>query len=460
MNCNLLQYKDKRICVAVSGGKDSMALLHYLLSHATEYNLTLSVVTCDHAIRGEQSASDSAFVLSECARLGVPVLSFFWEEYALGLITTGVEQRAREWRHACYLSATKRHVAKDGQKWQGADVVALAHHANDNAETVLFNLMRGTSPSGLCGIRDCTLDVQGEKLDVVRPIIECTRSQIDEYVLQNNLKYVVDESNFSNDYTRNKIRNVIIPELEKVCPSVVGAIARLSSLCARDEQYFQSTILSSGLIAREGANYIIKNCKEISLFSRACVWAFRDMNLKDYTADVVDALFNLQKRHVGKKFEFLHLTAIKEQGKIVIYPTQTAFREPSASFDEFASQEKDEFCGEPLMVIRCSRAQHNLMRATSPFKTLVLDADKVPKTATVRFFEKGDRFTKFGGGTKKLGDFFTDKKIPKRLRGQIPLVVDGDEVLCVCGVEICDKLKIDDRTQSVYCITAKDYIAE
>lgn len=460
MNCNFSRYKDKRICVAVSGGKDSMALLHLLLSVATEHNITLSVVNCDHTIRGEQSAKDSAFVLSECARLGVPALSFTWEEYALGLITSGVEQRAREWRHTCYLTATKPHVAKGGQKWQGADVVALAHHANDNAETVLFNLMRGTSPSGLCGIRDCTLDVQGEKLDVVRPLIECTRAQIDDYVSQNKINYVVDESNFENDYTRNKIRNVIIPELEKVCPSVVGAISRLSTLCARDEEYFQSQILDRGLVSREGANYIIKHCKERPIFSRACTWAFRDMSIKDYTFDVVDALFDLQSRHVGKKFEFLHLTAVKEEGKIVIYPTQTVQKGQSANFGEFASQEMDEFCGEPLMVIRCARAQYKLLCATAPYKTLFLDADKVPASATVRFFEKGDRFTKFGGGTKKLGDYFTDKKIPERVRRQIPLIVDGGEVLCVCGVEICDKLKIDDRTQSVYCITAKDYTAE
>lgn len=437
-----------------------MALLNYLLKHAKEYNLTLSAVNCDHTIRGEASASDSAFVLSECKRLGIPLLTFIWEEYALGTITASVEEKAREWRHECYLKASKPHALNNGEIWQGADVIALAHHANDNVETVLFNLMRGTSASGLVGIRDELLTVNGENLSIVRPLIEWTRADIDSYVEKENIAYVVDESNLSNDYTRNQIRNTLIPTMQEITPTVVDAISRFSSLCARDEEYFLSVIEKQNLITFDGNILHLKRCEELAVFSRACVYALKKMQIKDYTLDIIERLYDLQFKQKGKRFGFLHLTAINEEGKIVLYPDLPKEECEIAPFEKYALAEVDEYYAQPLMVVKCAKSQANMLRASAPYKTLYIDADKVPKGAVVRFLQAGDTFKKFCGGTKSLGDFFTDKKIPQRKRTSVPLIAYGNEILCVCGVEIADKVKLDDKTQSVYCITAKDYTAE
>ena len=195
MKVNLAPYAGKKVCVAVSGGKDSMALLHYIEMHGKEFGITLSALNCDHGIRGEASERDSAFVAAYCGGNCIKLHLFKAEN---GQFKS--ENDARTWRQACYNS-----VLADG----GADLIATAHHMNDNAETVLFNLARGTALSGMTGITD--LPASG----LIRPLIGCSRKEIDEYIEENDIPFVTDESNFTDDYTRNKIRHNVLPALEE-----------------------------------------------------------------------------------------------------------------------------------------------------------------------------------------------------------------------------------------------------
>ena len=197
MNAELESYRGLKICAAVSGGKDSVALLHYIYNHAQEYGITLSAVNCDHAIR-ENSACDSEFVKNLCNSWGIPLFTFRRE----GQFDKS-EACAREWRLSCYATALEK---------AGADVIATAHHLNDNAETVLFNLARGSSVSGLEGITDGTVTLSdGKSFKIIHPLLSSTRAEIDEYISKNNLAYVEDETNFTDDYTRNSIRNYVLP---------------------------------------------------------------------------------------------------------------------------------------------------------------------------------------------------------------------------------------------------------
>lgn len=456
MNCELSKYKGMSICVAVSGGKDSMSLLHLMSANAKTYGITLSALNCDHTIRGKASADDSRFVKEECARLGVPLISFVWTQYSQGEITSGVEEKAREWRHECYLTATKKCILPDGNLWKGADCVALAHHANDNAETVIFNIMRGTSASGLTGIKDCEIYPNGECVKVIRPLINCTREEIDAYVQENAISFVVDNTNFSNDYTRNKIRNVLIPVMQEISPALINAMTRLSLLCERDEEYFNKVIKDRGLFNFERGECFLSFCEEKVIFSRLCLLAFKSLNVKDYTFEAIERLYALQFKQNGKKFCFLCLTAFKEEGRIVICRDEE-YVDCEISLSEYFYKDCEEFCSQSLSLIKTKASQSFLVSATSPYKTLYLDADKVSPSAVIRFFKNGDVFEKFGGGTKKLGDYFTDKKIPSRLRRKIPLIVDGNNVLCVCGVEISKSVELDDKSVNAFCITSNDY---
>lgn len=410
MRVNLQPYKGKKICVAASGGKDSMALLHYLFTQGGAHDITVCALNCDHGIRGEASERDSAFVAAYCRGNCIKLYSFKAEK---GQFKN--ENDARNWRRDCYFK-----VLESG--W--ADLIATAHHLNDNAETVLFNLARGTALSGMTGITDLP------PLGIIRPLIDCTREEIDEYIKENNVPFVTDESNFTDDYTRNKIRHNVLPALEEAVHGAAGNIFRFSRLAAEDEEYFQRQA-ERITVRRPMRGYLIKPCGERVIFRRAAQKIIALYYLKkDYTAEHLNRLFDLQSAENGKKFELLGLTAIKEEGGVAIVE-ELDNACPEMPFKDGLQDGVFEYGDNPACAV----------------KKLRFDLDKIPDTAVVRFKREGDRFTKFGGGTKSLSDYFTDKKVPQSMRNFIPLVCDGSKVLIVGGVEISDEIKLDEDTK-------------
>lgn len=429
MKVVLDKYANKRICVAVSGGRDSMALLHYLCTHGAEYAISVCALNCDHAIRGEDSERDSAFVKAYCLSNGIELHTFVAEK---GVLKD--ENGARKWRLDCY-----KKVLEEG----AADCIATAHHLNDNAETVLFNLARGASVSGVCGIGD------EPALGIIRPLIRCTREEIDEYVTANGVPYVVDESNFTDDYTRNKIRNRVLPELEEAVHGAAVAIYRFSRLACEDEEYFSRK--AEEIILRRGEdNYLLKSCKERVIFKRAAAKTVADyFDRIDYTSEHLERLFNLQQADNGKRFEFLGLTAVKEDGGIAICEESSAGVENPIAFCDFLSgAHAVRFAGERVCV--------NCDTHGEEYKTLDFDLDSIPGNAVIRTRRTGDRFTKFGGGTVSLSDYLTDKKVPQSMRSELPLVCVDSEVLIVGGVEISDKVKITSGTVNATKFICKD----
>ncbi len=417
---DLTKYTGMKICVAVSGGMDSTALLHYLYKHCVEYSITVCALNCNHRMRGVTSDRDSGFVKQYCAELGVPLMCFEWNTDE-----RRTESSARQWRLDCYAEAMEK---------SGADCVATAHHLDDNAETVLFNLARGSALSGLTGI------TEGGK--IIRPFIGCTRAQIAEYVRANGIPYVEDETNFTDDYTRNMIRHNVLPELEKAVPGASKAVYRFSRLAGEDEEYFDSIIRERGLIVHENGSVALNFCKEKVIFRRTAVKAVKDIfGRKDYTSATAERLYELQFAENGKKFGFLGLTAYSEKGRIVIT------EDGGAIADEIPFRSFGGAFGEYVITFSKNPPEG---------RALKFDYGKIPQSAVVRTMRAGDRFTKYGGGTKNLGDWFTDKKIPLRLRGGIPLIADGGEILAVCGYEISDKIKVTDETrQTVYAVCAR-----
>lgn len=430
MKVNLAPYAGKKICVAVSGGKDSMALLHYIKQHGGEYGITLSALNCDHGIRGEASERDSAFVAAYCGGNYIKLYSFKADKGGFKN-----ENAARLWRWNCYNS-----VLSDG----GADFIATAHHLNDNAETVLFNLARGSALSGMTGI--CDLPALG----LIRPLIACSRGEIDEYIEENKIPFVTDESNLTDDYTRNKLRHNVLPALEDAVHGAAGNIYRFSCLAAEDEEYFVRQV-ELVLVRRPMYGYLIKPCAERVIFRRAAAKIVADYyGKKDYTAEQFNKLFALQSAENGKKFEFLGLVAVKEEGGISI--AEEAENDlPFMPFkDNLAIESITEYGGKLACAERAEHEEEALKRIEKVYacavRVLRFDIRKIPDTAVIRFRKDGDKFTSFGGGTKSLSDYLTDKKVPQSMRDTLPLVCDGKEVLIVGGVEISDKIKLDETT--------------
>lgn len=423
-----------------------MALLHYIKAHGGGFNIVLSAVNCDHSIRGAESERDSAFVREYCAANGIPLYFYKWNGERFK-----DEGDARFWRLCCY-----NKVITEGK----ADLIATAHHMNDNAETVLFNLARGTSLSGMTGITDASA------LNLARPLIGCTRAEIDAYIDGNDIPFVTDSTNLSDDYTRNKIRNTVLPALEAAAPGAVKNIFRFSRLAAEDDEYLGR--MADGLIVKRNSyGYLIAPCDERVLFKRAAHKIVAVLYAKkDYTAEHFERLFSLQSAENGKRFEFLGLTAVKEDKGIAICDDLQLQTEEEGmpfkyNFDcdqvlyygkRLAAADREEYLGDILSCLGQELA--------GKIKVLKYDADKIPPSAVIRFKRTGDKFTKFGGGTKSLGDYLTDKKVPQSLRGLLPLVCDGNQALIVGGVEISEQVKITEKTESVGVFVCADPFKE
>ncbi|MDE6075133.1 MAG: tRNA lysidine(34) synthetase TilS, partial [Clostridia bacterium] len=412
MQVNLSPYANKKICVAVSGGKDSMALLHYLFKCGGGFGITVCALNCDHGIRGEESERDSAFVKKYCESNGIP-LRFFKAERG----SFKDENGARAWRLDCYKMALDEGFA---------DVIATAHHLNDNAETVLFNLARGTSIAGVKGITDEL------SLGIIRPFISLSREQIDEYIDVNNIPFVVDGSNLSDGYTRNKIRHNVLPALEEAVRGAARNIYNFSRLAAEDEEYFARK--AEEITVCRGDGYLIKPCAERVIFKRAVhAVVSRKFGKIDYTSEQFEKLFLLQSADNGKRFEFLGLTAVKEEGGIAL-TDGGVLQADEVPFLRVLKM--GEYAGKPLIIV-CGESAESVPENC---KVLKFDMNGIPENAVVRFRRDGDKFTKFGGGSKNLSDYLTDKKVPQSLRSTLPLVCDGSDLLIICGVEISEKV--------------------
>ena len=215
----------KKIGVAFSGGSDSSALLHLLYSYCKDNNLSLEAIHINHSIRGENAKRDEDFCIKICKKFGI----------YLTHLTFDIPLLAKEWgmgeeeagRTVRYASFDKIMLERD------IDYVCTAHHANDNAETVVFNMTRGAGLRGLSGIPP----VRGK---IVRPLIECTKEQINRFISQNNIPFVDDETNEEDEYSRNFIRHNIIPDLNKLNQNAVANISKAASLLREDDEYIFS----------------------------------------------------------------------------------------------------------------------------------------------------------------------------------------------------------------------------
>ena len=439
-----------------------MALLHILKFCSEEHGISLCALNCEHGLRGEASKRDSQFVKNICEELDIPLLTFSADCKQLSKDRgVGEEVAARDWRRSCYALAAEHFSEGNFDNF----AIATAHHANDNAETVLFNIARGSGLAGASGICDGEVSLPSDnskKVKIVRPLISCTRNEINDYIASNNIPFVEDETNGSTQFTRNYIRINVLPELEKCVNSAVEGLYRFSRLAIEDEEYFDKLIEDKQLIKCTPLGVEITFCEEKVIFRRAALKAIKllDYRIKDYTSEHMQALFDLQYLERGKKFEFCGLVAFNEGDRIGICLNEQLLPvNESILLKDYIKEERSEFCG----IILSAKTQLGREYASNNGifdendKALTLDFSLVPDNSEIRFRREGDRFRKFSSGEKSLNDFFTDKKISGRLRDRIPLLVCGNEVLAVCGVEISDSVKITDKTREILCILSCDF---
>lgn len=417
--------KKVKIAVAVSGGADSVALLDKLACLSKEWELTLSIVHCEHGIRGEESLRDQAFVQELSKKYGLPMYLFSEDCPALAIATgESLETAARAFRYRSYFS-----LLDEGK----ADYVALAHHRDDEAETVLFRLCRGTSLSGAAAMTQ----INGRFL---RPLLDETKEEIVSYLSARGLTYLTDSTNLQTDATRNILRLDVLPRLEAAVPGTAKNLAAFAAVAREDDE----------LLYRLAAEYVVKTepssdsdtgyrvrFAEPPLFRRACVTVMKEIGIeRDYTKKHLQALTDLFGLQTGVKVSLpCGIAARREYDHIAFYK---------------ADEAETELCETSFQIGEMEWGRYALNCSLEPIegeRVLRFDLDKLPEGCVLRTRREGDVFRKFGGGEKSLKKYFIDKKIPFAERDCLPVLAKGNRVFAVVGVEIADEIKVTKETK-------------
>ena len=344
-----------------------------------------------------------------------------------------MEQAARKVRYGVFETLIKKGLV---------DKIALAHHLNDQAETVLLNILRGAGLSGARGMEPIRDEIY------IRPFLETPREDIMAYIDENGLDYVEDETNQDNTYTRNYIRNIVMPTLRKHFKSVDKNIVNFAKICATDDNYINSqidlgTIIESKDMVKVPLTYFYQDEAIVNRILMRVLGKFakqdieskhikmvREFAIEANNGNVINLPFNIK---VCKEYDYLTIGNFKKKDISGEY----TFRSGKLKIEGYGTirSTSSKVLTEPKM------HQH------------IIDADRLPTSAVWRFRRDGDTFAPLGlGGTKKLNDYFIDKKIPQRMRDSIPVLADGNKILAIADIEIADSLKVTDETRRFYKI--------
>ena len=430
----------ERVAVAFSGGSDSTVLLHALNTLRKKGGFSLCALHVEHGIRGAESVADAAFAENLCRDLEIPFrlervdVPSYCREHRVGL-----EEGARELRREAFARAVS-----DGF----CDKIATAHHLEDNAESILLHILRGSGMRGVCGMREA----EGWLL---RPLLGVSKDALLAYAAACGLTFRFDSTNADPAYSRNFLRLNILPKLRERFPGAERALCRLAENLSEENQLLDE--LARELLCPEEETLRVRVDSRGPLFKRAVLLALREENLAaDVGAAHLDALCRLADQ--GQNGDSLNLpngvTARLEYGYLSLErtPARPCVREfplkPEIRLTEAITLTLEE--------IPCP-SDPALLREMAGDGTLYLDRDKLAPDTVIRFARAGDVFQKLGGGSKKLCDHFTDRKIPVRKRKDIPLLADGNRILAVIPYEISERVKADSGSRTLLRLTLRTH---
>lgn len=406
--------------LAVSGGVDSMTMLHQFASLSPRPNF--SVITVNHNIRS-QAQADCEFVEDYCKLLNVECRTIFVD----------VPRYAQE--HKLSEETAARILRYEALNNTDSDYVCIAHHMGDNAETVLMHILRGSGAKGATGIRR-----QNGKC--LRPLLDMTREEIEQYAVQHNVPYVHDSTNDNDKYTRNFIRQNVMPLLKQLNPNVEKNIVRFAENIAEDCDYLDSLVDTFDVECFADYARIPTRLLQLpkSLSYRTLSKVFNNLGIyKDIEKKHIDAVIDLAIGSGGRQVDLpFGFVAVND------YDFVTVRQSAESSTIEFEIPFAIGKTLTPMGVVEVSK--------TYVDNALRIDLDRLPSDAVFRLKRQGDVFTKFGGGSKTLKKYLIDKKISQRLRNGLVLVASGSEVYVICGIEISDKVRVADGS-NVYYIT-------
>jgi tRNA(Ile)-lysidine synthase len=410
--------KGDKVLVGFSGGPDSMALLSFLNELKELLNIKICALHINHRLRANAADKDERFAIQICEKWKVPVRS---EKVAVKKYAQkhklSIEESARVLRYEELSKWAKRlHCNK----------IALGHNANDNVETVIINLIRGTGLTGLAGIPP-------KRDNIIRPLIETNRSEILAYIKNNKLNYCHDLTNLELGLRRNYIRHKIIPLLEKLNPNLAETVMRNSQIIRTIDnditlmaQQAQQTVLNKSDKGR-----IKLDIKKLLFYNHSIQREIIKEILPTLEFKEIESLLELVNKPTGKRLEINpKMSVCKEYGYLHIAENKQKTHE---LIDKTWKVNIGENTKIPEIGLELNADITKKIKMSFDNDSTVFDNSQIIPPLSIRLRKPGDRFIPFKGKEKKLKDILIDDKIPVRMRDQLPLLCDANNILWIIG---------------------------
>ncbi len=478
------------VLAAVSGGADSMCMLDALVH--CQLDLKIAVAHVNFNLRGPESDQDTAMVEQWCAHHDITLhkASFNTKEYATEH-RISIEMAARELRYNWFYQLMEEH---------GYNFLAIAHNANDNAETLMLNLTRGCGIEGLGGIKEKVQIGENPPQYIIRPLISYSRQQIEKYAAYHKVPFRTDSTNLENDFSRNRIRNIVFPELARINPSVIrtfnrdikhfqqadailqkhveeklktlchkfesfdellaspfahnfcGLNLRANCICAKSPQNENSLSLQKGNSMEEVGELCSGKYKGTNLSGIKCIveiekllqeqewefWVYQIANGYGFAPAIIEDICNSLLEEAGPK------RFMQREGEYV------AVKERGLLKFYVNAAPQDELQIETTLISRENwRTRKDISSELCP--TLYLDVAKIQEPLTCRTVAPGDRFSPLGlRGSKKVTDYLSDIKFENLHKGNVLVMCDASgEIICIPGLQISNKVRVNESTQQI-----------
>ena len=415
---NLIQPGEK-IITTLSGGADSVALMLIL----RDLRLDIEAAHCNFHLRGEESKRDEEFVTNLCHANNIKLHTTHFDTYAYAARNAiSIEMAARELRYN-WFEKLRRDI--------GADKIAVAHHRDDSVETLLLNLCRGTGIDGLRGIRP----ISGH---IIRPLLEVSRKDIEQYLKKSNQTYVTDSTNLENEFKRNKLRLDIIPMLKQLNPSVSRSIYETAQRLAGVAEIYHEAAERAALGISSEADGILKiNISGLMNTTAPETILYEILSRHSFTPSTIDDIYHAATGQPGKIFYGGENTALIDREEIIV-ADKKKLEPQKPELERKIIENTDEFKIQPDRSI------------------LYADADKINGALSLRPWQEGDRFTPFGmKGSKLVSDYLTDRKYSMFAKAGQYVLLEGDNILWLVGERADERYRIDKHTKRILIVRKK-----
>ena len=418
---SLLDSANGPVVVGVSGGKDSVVLLHVLM----KLGYKCIAAHCNFHLRGDESNRDQEFVRQLCKQLDITFLTIDFDTFQYAADNNiSIEMAARDLRYDWFETIREDCMAQ---------AIATGHHLDDNIETVLLNLTRGTGLKGLTGI-----PVKNER--IVRPLLSCTHAEIVAYTQAHKLEYVDDSTNQTTAYVRNKIRHIMLPVLEEINPSFRKTAAETITNLGGAYNIYQREIqrIKADISIYSDAALRI-DIQKLNRYENQTTILFEILKDFGFNSDQINQITRALDGESGKVFYSDSHCLLKDRDYLLVQPV---------ILENAVENAKNESTTNKLKLSIFDRTDDFIFSTDN--KTVHLDADKLSIPLSIRPWEPGDSFYPLGmKGKKKLSDFLIDQKINRFQKEDIEVVTSNGKIVWIVELRIDDRFKVTERTKRI-----------